>query len=68
MRQGELRQLEKGVIDLAWPHVADWNKTRKRVATFEEPKELVDEIIRDLELGVSEIAALERQSALYCKF
>lgn len=62
---GELRWLEDGVIDLAWPHIADWNKTRKRVATFEEPKELVNEIIRELRLGVSEIAALERQSAIY---
>jgi hypothetical protein len=65
MTRGELRQLEDGVIDLAWPHIADWNKTRKRVATFEEPKELVNGIIRDLGLGFSEIAALERQSAVY---
>ncbi|MPR06504.1 hypothetical protein [Microvirga tunisiensis] len=61
----ELRRLEKGVIALAWPHIADWNKTRKRVATFEEPKEMVNEIIRELGLGVSEIAALERQNAIY---
>jgi hypothetical protein len=65
MTKGDLYKLEKGVIDLAWPHVADWNKTRKRVATFEEPTELVDEIIHELQLDVSEIAALERQSALY---
>ncbi len=65
MTKSELRHLEKGVINLAWPHLADWNKTRMRAATFEEPKELVDEVIRELELGVSEIAALERQNALY---
>ncbi len=63
--KGELQQLEKDVIALAGRHVADWNNTRKRVATFEEPRELVDEIIRELGLGVSEIAALERQNALY---
>jgi hypothetical protein len=66
MTKGELSRLETGVIDLAWPHVADWNKNRKRVATFEEPTELVDEIIRELRLGDNEIAALERQRAIYC--
>jgi hypothetical protein len=65
MAKGELRRLEKGVIELAWPHLADWNKTRKRVATFDEPAELVDEIIRELELSDSEIAALERQRAIF---
>lgn len=66
LTRDELRQLEKGIINLAWPHIADWNKTRRRVATFEEPKKLVDEIIRELGLGVNEIAALDRQNALYC--
>ncbi|MCW2286756.1 hypothetical protein M2323_004546 [Rhodoblastus acidophilus] len=65
MPKDELRRLEKGVIDLAWPDIADWNKTRKRVAKFEEPFELVNEIIRDLKLSVDEIAALDRQNAIY---
>ncbi len=65
MSTGELRQLEKGVINLAWPHIADWNKTRKRVATFDEPKEMVDDIIREMRLSAAEVAALERQDDLF---
>ena len=67
MTKSELHLLEKGVIELARPHIADWNGTRKRVSTFEEPTELVDEIIRDLELNASQIEALERQRAIYCR-
>lgn len=65
MTKAELKRLEEGVIDLAWPHIADWNKTRRRVATFEEPRALVDDTIRELGLSVSQIAALERQNEIY---
>jgi DNA polymerase-3 subunit epsilon len=63
----ELKRLEDGVIDLAWPRIADWNKTRKRVATFPEPRDLVDEVIGDLGLGEEEQAALDRQNLLFEK-
>jgi hypothetical protein len=62
---GDLRRLEKNVIDLAGPRIADWNGTRVRMATFEEPRELVDDTIRELGISRSEIAALERQNAIY---
>lgn len=68
MTKGELKRLEDGVIDLAWPHIADWNETRKRVATFEEPRELVDKTICELGLGTSDIAALDRQNAIYASY
>lgn len=60
-----LGRLEKGVIDLSWPHIADWNKTRKRVATFHEPRALVNEIIEDLHLSQEEIDGLDRQDAIF---
>lgn len=60
-----LKSLETGLIDLAWPHIADWNKTRKRVATFEEPRTLVDGVIRDMGLIDEDLAALERQEVIY---
>lgn len=65
MNQADLRRLERDVINLAWPHIADWNKTRKRVAIFDEPRDLVDIIIRDLRLSSQEIAALDRQAEIF---
>jgi len=63
--KNELKRLENEVIDLAWPHIADWNKTRKRVATFDEPRELVDIILDDLGLDAADREALDRQARIF---
>lgn len=61
----DLRALERAVIDLAGPQLADWNGSRRRVATFDEPIELVDDVIHTLGLSDGEIAAIDRQDAIF---
>jgi len=65
--QNEIAALEREVISLADPSIKDWNSTRIRVSTFDEPIELVDALLNDLGWSESQRAALKRQSDLYAR-
>ena len=58
----ELERVERQIIALAQPDTVAWNHSRNRLATFEEPTELVDQLIAELGWSDVDRLAVDRQS------